>query len=166
MSAATLSSENLDIYGKEDIPWSAALEPLEAGLVERYWLATVSPDGQPHLAGLGARWVDGRLYFVSGARTQKSKNLERNPACVISAQLPDLDLALRGVAERVTDEATVARLAAHWAATGWPARAKGGVIEAEYSAPSAGPPPWDLWVLSATSAVGVGLGGAMRWHLA
>jgi hypothetical protein len=166
MSAATLFQENLDIYGHADIGWSTVLAPLEAGRVERYWLATVGPGGRPHLAAVGARWVDGRLYFVSGARTQKSKNLERRPECVISAQLPDLDVALRGAAERVTDDETVARLAAHWAATGWPARASGGVIEADYSAPSAGPSPWDLWVLRATSAVGVGPAGAMRWRLA
>jgi len=164
MTAAALTQENLDIYGHAEIFWSAALEPLEEGRVERYWLATVGPDGQPHLAGLGARWVDGRLYFVSGARTRKSRNLEGHPECVISAQLPELDLALRGVARRVTDEDTVARLAAHWADTGWPARANGSAIEADYSAPSAGPPPWDLWVLEPVSAVGVGPAGAMRWR--
>ena len=71
MTAAALTQENLDIYGHAEIFWSAALEPLEEGRVERYWLATVGPDGQPHLAGLGARWVDGRLYFVSGARTRR-----------------------------------------------------------------------------------------------
>jgi hypothetical protein len=164
MTAVARLQENLDIYGHGDISWSTALGPLEAGRVDRFWLATVGPDERPHLAGLGARWFDGRLYFVSGAKTHKSRNLERNPACVISAQLPDLDLALRGVAHRVTDEETVARLAEHYAANGWPARANGSVLEADYSAPSAGPPPWDLWVLDLVSAVGVGAGGAMRWH--
>jgi hypothetical protein len=162
--SATVSQENLDIYGHGDIPWSTAREALEAGRAERYWLATVGPDGEPHLAGMGCRWFDGRLYFVSGASTRKSKNLERNPACVISAQLPDLDVTLRGVAERVSDEDIVSRLAALYADNGWPAHANGSVLEADYSAPSAGPPPWDLWVLRAISAVGVGGGGAMRWH--
>lgn len=165
MTALAHSQQNLDIYGHEDIPWGAALEPLEAGRVDRFWLATVDPDGHPHLAGVGARWLEGRLYFPSGARTRKSKNLERQAACTVSAQLADLDLTIRGVAERVTDEQTVARLAEHYAATGWPARANGAVIEAPYSAPSAGPPPWDLWVVTPVSAVGVGPAGAMRWCL-
>lgn len=163
--AANLTQENLDIYGKADIAWSVPLRQLEAGEAQRFWLATSGPGGRPHLSGLGARWLDGRLYFVSGAGTAKSRNLVRYPVCAISAELPDLDLTLKGRAERVTDQPTVERLAAHWASTGWPARAGTGVIEADYSAPSAGP-PWQLWVLSLQSAVGVGSIGAMRWRFA
>ncbi len=60
------------------------LEQLEAGRAEHYWLATVDPDGRPHLNGVGARWADGRLYFKSGARTRKSKNLDGDRRCVIA----------------------------------------------------------------------------------
>ena len=38
-------------------------------------MATVRPDGRPHSAGVGAVWVDGALYFVSGPGTLKSRNL-------------------------------------------------------------------------------------------
>ena len=164
---AILTQENLDIYGKADIAsWSVPLRRLEAGEAQRFWLATCGPGGRPHLSGVGARWLDGRLYFVSGDETAKSRTLVRCPACAISAELPDLDLTLKGRAERVTDQPTVERLAAHWAATGWPAWAGSGAIEADYSAPSAGPSPWQLWVLSLRSAVGVGSTGAMRWRFA
>jgi hypothetical protein len=159
----TTSQENLDIYGSQDIPWSVPLEQLEAGLAERFWLATVRPDGRPHLAGVGARWLDGTLYFVSGGATRKSRNLEGRAHCVMAAQLPELDLTIEGRALRVQDHVVVERLANLYAATGWPARARGGVIEADYSAPSAGRPPWDLWLLRPTAAVGVGAAGAMRW---
>jgi hypothetical protein len=157
---------NINQYGSPDIEWTGVLEQLEAGRAERFWLATVDPDGRPHLAGIGARWLDGTLYFVSGARTRKSRNLERDGSCVISAQLPELDLTFTGAATRVTDEATVRHLAELYAASGWPARASGSQLEAEYTAPTAGPPPWDLWTMAPASAVGLGGAGAMRWHFA
>jgi hypothetical protein len=156
---------NLDIYGSDAFAWEVAREQLvRAGRAEHFWLATTGGDGSPHLAGIGARWFEDQLWFVSGARTRKSRNLERHPECAIAAELPELDVTSRGQARRVTDQPTVDRLAAHWASTGWPARPAVGAIEADYSAPSAGPPPWDLWVLDARSAVAVGARGAMRWQ--
>ena len=125
----------------------------------------VDAEGSAHLSGIGARWVEGSLYFKSGARTRKSRNLDRDARCVIAAELPDVDVTFTGQAVRVTDEATVRRLAAVWASSGWPARATGSQLEADYSAPTAGPPPWDLWTMVPKSAVGVGA-GAMRWHFA
>lgn len=160
------AEENIDLYGSPDIAWSGVLEQLEAGRAQRFWLATVDPDGRPHLTGIGARWVGGVLFFKSGARTRKSGNLERDGRCVISAELPDFDLTFTGEAKHVTDEATVQRLAEIYAASGWPARAKGSQLEADYSAPTAGPPPWDLWTMAPNSAVGLGAGGAMRWRFA
>jgi hypothetical protein len=156
---------NLDIYGSDAFAWEVAREQLvRVGRAEHFWLATTGGDGSPHLAGIGARWFEDQLWFVSGARTRKSRNLERHPECAVAAELPELDVTFRGQARRVTDQPTVDRLAAHWASTGWPARPAVGAIEADYSAPSAGPPPWDLWVLDARSAVAVGARGAMRWQ--
>ena len=53
---------------------------------------------------------------------------------------------------------TVAGLAARWAAEGWPARADdtGVALTAEYSAPSAGPPPWHVYRLTPRTATAVG----------
>lgn len=159
------SQTNLDIYGSDDFAWEVALEQLRtASRAEHFWLATTGDDGSPHLAGIGARWFEDQLWFVSGAGTRKSRNLERRPECAIAAELPDLDVTFRGRARRVTDQPTVDRLAADWASTGWPARPAEGAIEADFSAPSAGPPPWDLWVLDARSALAVGARGAMRWQ--
>jgi hypothetical protein len=161
----TTSQTNLDMYGSDDFSWEVARQQLEtSGRAEHFWLATTGEDGSPHLAGIGARWLDDQLWFVSGATTHKSRNLERRPDCAIAAELPSLDVTFRGRARRVTDQPTVERLASHWASTGWPARAGEGVIEADYSAPSAGPPPWDLWALEPHSALAVGERGAMRWR--
>jgi hypothetical protein len=161
-----MKQKNLDIYGAAPIPWSRALAQLEAGSLKSTWLATVRPDGRPHLAGVGALWFDGKFYIVSGPETRKSRNLAENPNCVVSTSLPDLDLVVEGTAARVTDDATLKHLAERYAAQGWPARASDGVISAEYSAPSAGPPPWYLYVVTPTTAFGVATAapsGAMRW---
>jgi hypothetical protein len=158
---------NLDIYGAAPIPWARALAQLEAGAGTRYWLATTRPNGRPHLAGVGALWEAGRLYVVSGAGTRKSRNLATNPHCAVSITLPDLDLVVEGTATRVTDEATLARIAARYAAQGWPATVSGGAFTAPYSASSAGPPPWDLYVITPVTAFGVATAepnGATRWR--
>ena len=166
-----MEEKNLDIYGDPPIPWSRALEQLEAApdtqAPRSTWLSTVRPDGRPHVAAVGALWVDGKFYFTSGPGTRKSRNLAANPNCVLSMALPGLDLAVEGRAAKVTDQATLERLAQRYAAQGWPARAEGGAITAEYSAPSAGPPPWDLYVVTSLVAFGVATAkpfGATRWR--
>ena len=65
--------------------------------------------------------------------------------------------------------AAVAELAALWAADGWPARvdATGTALTAEFSAPSAGPPPWHVYRVearAATALLTVDPGGATRWR--
>jgi hypothetical protein len=81
----------------------------------------------------------------------------------------EFDLVVTGEAALVTDPATVTGMAARWAAAGWPARADdtGLALTAEYSAPSAGPPPWHVYRLTpgtATAVSTVDPGGATRWR--
>ncbi len=42
-----------------------------------YWLATVRPDGLPHLVPILAVWVDGALHFVASRTSRKARNLAR-----------------------------------------------------------------------------------------
>lgn len=161
--------KNLDIYGAKPIPWSRALKQLGSKASGTYWLATTSPDGRPHVAGTGALWVDGKIYFVSGARTRKSRNLAANPSCVFSVSLTGIDVVLEGRAIRVTDRPTLLRLAKRYAAQGWPTSVSGDAFTAAYSAPSAGPAPWNLYVVRPTTAYGVATSnpsGATRWRFA
>jgi hypothetical protein len=161
------SGKNLDIYGAAPLPWSRALKQLDAGAAGSYWLATTEPDGRPHVAAVGALWVDGKIYFVTGSRTRKGRNLAANPDCVISVSLTGIDLVVEGSAVRITDRPTLLRLADRYAAQGWPASVSGDALTAEYSAPSAGPPPWNLYVVRPTTAFGVASAepsGAMRWQ--
>jgi pyridoxine/pyridoxamine 5'-phosphate oxidase len=167
-----MDEKNLDIYGNEPIPWSRARDLLdqlhESSANKTIWLATVRPDGRPHVAGVGALWLDDKFYVVSGEGTRKSRNLAANPNCVLSVSLPGLDLVVEGTAAKVTDDATLQRLAERYAAQGWPAQVENGALTAPYSAPSAGPPPWHLYVVTPRTVFGVGssgaMPGAMRWR--
>ncbi|MGZ3637901.1 MAG: pyridoxamine 5'-phosphate oxidase family protein [Ktedonobacterales bacterium] len=163
-----MQQTNLDIYGDEPIPWSRARDQLQDDSAKKtYWLATVRPDGRPHVAGVGALWLDEKIYFTSGEGTRKSRDLAENPNCVVSVALPDLDLVVEGTATKVTDGATLRRIAERYAAQGWPASVDDGAITAAYSAPSAGPPPWHLYAVAPVTAFGVATAepyGAMRWR--
>jgi pyridoxamine 5'-phosphate oxidase-like protein len=167
-SAMKVEQKNLDIYGSEALVWQRAVTQLEDTSGRRTcWLATTDPDGRAHVAGIGALWVDGKFYFTSGPGTRKSRNLAHDPRCAISVGLADMDLVVEGEASKVTDEATLVHLAERYAAQGWPARAENGALTAEFSAPSAGPAPWDLYVMHTASAYGVATAephGATRWR--
>jgi len=132
------------------------------------WLTTVDPDGAPHTAGVGALWVDDAYWFQTGPGTRKARNLAHDPRCSIAVATQDFDLVVEGSATPVTDPETVAAMAARWAEGGWPARPDetGRAITAEFSAPSAGPPPWTVYRLTPVTATAVSTvdpGGATRW---
>jgi hypothetical protein len=171
-----IESTRIDTYDLDPIPWSRPRAQLEegsrpqksAGDAHRsFWLATVRPDGRPHATAFGGLWVDDRIYLVSGPDTRKSRNLAANPACVVTVSLDDIDLVLEGSATRVTDPATLEKLAGWYRDQGWPAEVDGDAFTAPYSAPSAGPPPWYLYEILPMTAFGVSTsepGGAMRWR--
>jgi hypothetical protein len=132
------------------------------------WLATIDPDGSPHVTGIGALWVEGAFWFETGERTRKGKNLDRDPRCTLSVATQEFDLVVEGRGHKVTDPTTVAAMAVQWADQGWPAQVDdtGRALTAEYSAPSAGPPPWSVYRLTAhraTALATVEPGGATRW---
>jgi hypothetical protein len=166
-----VETKNLDIYGHDTLPWSRARDVLTADpAAERpCYLGTVDPDGRPHAAGVGAAYHDGDWWVVSGPGTRKSRNLAADPRCTISTRIEGLDLVLEGRADRVTDPATVERLAAFYRDSGWPVEAQDDTFTGPYSAPSAGPPPWHLYRFTTTTAVGVATAephGATRWRFA
>jgi hypothetical protein len=165
---------NLDRYGSAALPWSRPRDILAApprpdipGGDHPSYLGTVRPDGRPHAAGIGARWYDGDFYFTSGAGTRKSRNLATNPACTISISLEGIDLVLEGEATQVTDRPTLETVAGLYRQDGWPAEVEGEAFTAPFSAPSAGPPPWDLYRFTFHTVFGVATAepyGATRWR--
>ena len=163
---------NLDIYGFEVLPWSRAHDVLKGmnPSAEIPWiLGTVKPDGRPHAAGVGALWEDGDIYFTSGPGTRKSRNLAENAACTMSTRVPGIDLVFEGTATRVTDPATLERIAERFRSGGWEPQVEGDGYTAPYSAPTAGPPPWHLYRFSFDTVFGVATAepyGGTRWRFA
>ena len=161
---------NLDRYGYAELPWRRARDVLAAGPPGPeigFFLGTVRPDGRPHAAGVGALWENGGLYFTSGAGTRKARNLAANPACTISVKLEGIDLVREGEATRVSDGPTLERVAGRYRESGWPAEVEGEAFTAPFSAPSAGPPPWQLYRFTLHTAFGVATAepyGATRWR--
>jgi hypothetical protein len=132
-----------------------------------FFLGTATPDGRPHAAGIGALWVDDDLWVVSGPGTRKSRELESNPACTLSVSLPGIDLVFEGEAERVRESATLERVAARYRESGWPAEVDGDAFTAPFTAPSGGPPPWNVYRMRYHTVFGIASAephGATRWR--
>jgi hypothetical protein len=165
------STTNLDRYGNAELAWGRAVDALNAGATAEvtWFLGTTRPDGRPHAAGVGGVWHDGNLYFTSSPDARKARNLARDPRCTVSVRLEGIDLIVEGDASRVTDGPTLERLAAIYRDGGWPAEVDDDAFTAPFSAPSAGPPPWQLYRLTPQTVFGVASAephGATRWQFA
>jgi nitroimidazol reductase NimA-like FMN-containing flavoprotein (pyridoxamine 5'-phosphate oxidase superfamily) len=159
---------NLDGYGGPPIPWARASERFEkdSGIEPTHWLATVRPDGRPHVMPVWAVWVDGAFYFVTGATARKRKNLVHNAYCVITVASSGLDLVVEGEATKVGNEAKLQRIAGVYASQGWHPTVRNGLFYAD-GAPSAGPPPYEVYEVTPTTVFAMGRddpGGATRWR--
>jgi hypothetical protein len=161
---------NLDRNGAPLLPWNRARDLLEADLPAPgvpVFLGTTRPDGRLHAAGIGALWLGGDMYFISGPGTRKSRNLATNPACTMSIRLADIDVVLEGEATRTTDPRLLAEAAARYRTGGWPAEVDGDGLTAPFCAPTAGPPPWHLYRFIFRTALGLAIAephGATRWR--
>jgi hypothetical protein len=168
-----------DLYDLPPLEWARIQARLDAGIPQApasggpnrhtCWLTTINPDGSPHVTGVGALWAEGAFWFETGEHTRKGRNLARDSRCVLSVATEEFDLVVEGNCRQITDRPTVAAMAARWAAEGWPARVDdtGRAITAEFSAPSAGPPPWFVYRVdsrTATALATVEPGGATRWQ--
>lgn len=102
----------------ESVPWAAVVQVLEES--EIFWLSTVRADGRPHVVPLPAIWLGGALHFCTGTDEQKTRNLERNPKCVLTTGCnrfrEGLDVVVEGLAAPVLDQQRLTRLAALWLA--------------------------------------------------
>jgi pyridoxamine 5'-phosphate oxidase-like protein len=174
-----MHAKNLaDLYDLPVLDWDVIAARLEDGLSQApgtggpdrhsCWLTTLDADGGPHTTGVGALWADGCWWFETGRTTRKGRNLARDPRCTLAVATHEFDLVVAATAAVVTDPPTVARLAEQWAAGGWPCRVddSGTALTADFSAPSAGRPPWHVYRVSPGSATAVATidpGGATRW---
>jgi general stress protein 26 len=106
--------------GATATPWATTRTVLEEAQLS--WLVTVRADGRPHVTPLVAVWLDDAVHFATGPGEQKTKNLDGNQHVVMITGSDrwdeGLDVMVEGEARRVTDRATLQRLADAWA-TKW-----------------------------------------------
>ncbi|MEP6469784.1 MAG: pyridoxamine 5'-phosphate oxidase family protein [Chloroflexota bacterium] len=167
------SEKNLDGYGSPPLEWDRVMGSLEKtpGLdaedaAGRTWLATTRPDGRPHVMPVGAIWDDNRFYFTAGAGTRKARNLASDARCTITVAAPRTDIVTEGEARIVRDEGTLRK--AEKLFEGWGPTVRDGAFWHEFSAPSAGPPPWDVYEFTPTTIFGLSSDephGATCWRL-
>jgi len=138
--------------------WDVVLDRLQHPAPgQNHWLATVRPDGSPHLMPIIAFWIEGAFHFLAGESTRKGRNLAADERCVIGTgnlTMPSMDLIMEGRARRVTDDETVQRLAAEFGGQGWPLEARGSDVYGPHG-PTAGPPPYAIYRLEPTTVFGL-----------
>jgi nitroimidazol reductase NimA-like FMN-containing flavoprotein (pyridoxamine 5'-phosphate oxidase superfamily) len=166
-------TKNLDIYGSPPLEWERIIGALDsigdieiADSASHYWIATTRPDGRPHVMGVGLVWNDRKFYLASGGGTQKSKNLTHDPRCAVSIAAPGIDIVADGEAKIVRDDTELHRIAELFG--DWGPEVRDGAFWHEFSAPSAGPPPWDVYEITPTTVYAVAATephGATRWRL-
>src|SRR6059058_2106945 len=87
------------------IPWAEVERRL--AVAHDYWLATVGPDGAPHVMPVWGLWLDGRVWFSSGLASRKARNLAADPRCAVTTDDARDPVVVQGTAERRTDAAAI-----------------------------------------------------------
>jgi PPOX class probable F420-dependent enzyme len=81
------------------LPWSWAVQRLTGS--HDYWVATVWPDGRPHVMPVWGVWLDGSVWFSSSLGSRKARNLARDPRAVATTDQPREPVVVDGVTRRV-----------------------------------------------------------------
>lgn len=66
------------------LSWSEVEARLAAA--RHYWLATVRPDGRPHVVPRWGVWVDGCFFYDGAPTTRHALNLAENSACSLNLE--------------------------------------------------------------------------------
>jgi nitroimidazol reductase NimA-like FMN-containing flavoprotein (pyridoxamine 5'-phosphate oxidase superfamily) len=145
--------------GATALPWTAAEEQLQKAGV--YLVATVRPNGRPHVVPLIAVWLEGALYFCTGEDEQKAKNIAKNAQVVIStgsnAFSEGLDIVLEGKAVELNDEAKLGLVADAYLAKygdGWRFTVRDGRFSPDIGPPDAGEVRVPVFEVTPTKVLG------------
>ena len=71
------------------------------------WLATVRPNGRPHLVPIWYVEVDGAWYLCTESKSVKARNLQAEPRCSWSLENGDSPLVIEGRARSVAPSQAV-----------------------------------------------------------
>ncbi len=91
------------------LDWSDARKRVAES--EDYLVATVDPDGQPHVVPVLGVWLAGAVCFNTARQARKARNLMQNDGCAVTVPGPDIDLVVEGTAHLVRDGARLQRVA-------------------------------------------------------
>src|SRR6478752_5020630 len=117
-----VEAKNLgDLYDLPLVDWGTVTARLDEGFTQApgtggpdrhtCWLATINPDGSPHVTGIDAIWVDDAFWFETGEHSRKGRNVARDPRCTLSIATREFDVVVEGDAHQVTDPPVVAAMA-------------------------------------------------------
>jgi hypothetical protein len=154
-----LREESL-LPGQGTTAWVEARDRLANPGPDEYshaWLATVRPNGRPHLMPIISFWIGGGLHFIVGEGTRKGRNLAVNAWCVVGIEnrkLPSLDIIIEGRAEPLAEPDDVRRIAQEFASQNWPLEPRGAEVHGP-NAPTAGPAPYRIYRLTPHRAFGL-----------
>lgn len=81
------------------LPWSWAEQRLKKS--HNYWITTVRPDGSPHTMVVWGLWQDGAFLFSTGSKSRKTRNLEKNPHCIVATENAAEAIIVEGIAQSV-----------------------------------------------------------------
>jgi hypothetical protein len=149
------------------LAWAEAAQRLAAQ--RYYWVATVGPGGQPQVRPVLAVRLGSAMYTTSKPTARKARNLASNPRCALIADSGDIHLVVEGVAAPVADAGTLDAVAAAYREKyDWPVVVERGLFDAPYGAPTAGPPPYELFQLRPSAVFAFVAGGdfgpaSTRW---
>ena len=82
------------------LPWSWAEERLIAS--RNYWVATVWPDGRPHMMPVWGMWHEDEFWFSSSKPSRKARNLSANPRCVVTTEDANNPVVGEGTSRLIT----------------------------------------------------------------
>jgi hypothetical protein len=126
------------------LDWAEAERRLTAGGLR--WLATVRPDGAPHVMPVFGAWSESVVFVASKDGARKSRNLDADGRCVLTTDVDGAHLVVEGEASRVRDRRTLERASATFEQVyGWPTTVAGDELDAEYGAPTSGGPPYRIY---------------------
>lgn len=88
------------------LPWASA----EGRLIRShdYWLASVWPDGRPHVMPVWGAWNQGAFWFSGSSGSRKILNLRQNPACTVTTDDAQNPVVVEGEAEIIDNRALLA----------------------------------------------------------
>lgn len=80
------------------LAWERVSDALGAASV--YWIATIRPDGSPHMHSIWGGFVGNHLYIEGGDTTRWARNIVADPRVSFGVQAGDLHINGRGRAAR------------------------------------------------------------------